>query len=134
MTAAQRPTRGLSLGRAFGGRIIVQPSTVVMLAILAFLFATNGGGQLDRRSFTVGLVLAVLLFASVLVHEIAHAAAARAFGRQVHEVVLTLWGGHTTFDARGMTPLVSGVTALVGPLANVGVAGLGALALGSGAL
>ncbi|MDN4479346.1 site-2 protease family protein [Demequina muriae] len=134
MTDVPRPTRGLSLGRAFGGRIVVQPSTLVMLAILAFVFATNGGGALDRRSFTVGLVLAVLLFASVLVHEIAHAAAARAFKRQVHEVVLTLWGGHTTFDARGMTPTVSGVTALAGPLANVALAGIGALALASGAL
>lgn len=100
-----------------------------MLALLAFLFATRGGGELDRRSFTVGLVFALLLFASVLAHELAHAAAARAYGRQVHEVVLTLWGGHTTFDARGITPLVSGVTALVGPLANLALAGVGAFAL-----
>ncbi|MFW2514122.1 site-2 protease family protein [Demequina sp. SO4-13] len=134
MTNAPTPTRGLSLGRVFGGRVIVQPSTLLMLVLLAFLFATNGGGDLDRRTFTVGLVLALLLFASVLVHEIAHAAAARAFGRQVHEVVLTLWGGHTTFDARGMTPMVSGVTALAGPVANVLLAALGGLALASGAL
>ncbi|MFW7415007.1 site-2 protease family protein [Demequina sp. SO4-18] len=134
MTDAPTPTRGLSLGRAFGGRIVVQPSTLLMLVLLAFLFATNGGGDLDRRSFTVGLVLALLLFASVLVHEIAHAAAARAYGRQVHEVVLTLWGGHTTFDARAMTPMVSGATALAGPLANVALAALGGVALASGAL
>ena len=134
MTDAPRPTRGIPLGRAFGGRIVVQPSTLLMLVLLAFLFATQGQATLDRRSFTLGLLLAVLLFASVLVHELAHAAAARAFRRQVHEVVLTLWGGHTSFDAEGITPRVSGLTAAAGPVANLVLAGIGGAALASGAL
>ncbi len=134
MTYEPPRTRGLSLGRAFGGRIVIQPSTLLMLALIALLFSTSGGAQLDRRSFTVGLLFAVLLFGSVLVHELAHAATAKAFRREVHEVVLTLWGGHTTFDARSMTPLISGVTAAVGPLANFVLAGLAALTLSTGAL
>lgn len=134
MTYEPPRTRGLSLGRAFGGRIVIQPSTLVMLALIALLFSTSGGAQLDRRSFTVGLLFAVLLFASVFVHELAHAAAAKAFRRDVHEVVLTLWGGHTSFDARGMTPLISGVTAVVGPVANFLLAGAAWLALSTGAL
>ena len=113
------------MGRIFGGRIVVQPSTLVMLVILAGMFSTRGGDDLNRRSFTEGLLLAVLLFASVFVHELAHAATAKRMGREVHEVVLTLWGGHTSFDGRNMTPAVSGITAAAGPLANIAVAGLG---------
>ena len=125
MTQTPRRTRGISLGRVFGGRIVVQPSTLLMLVLLAYLFSTRGGNELDRRSFTEGLMLAVLLFTSVFVHELAHAATARRMGREVHEVVLTLWGGHTSFDGRNMTPAVSGLTAIAGPVANVLLAGVG---------
>lgn len=113
------------MGRIFGGRIVVQPSTLVMLVILAGMFSTRGGDALNRRTFTEGLLLAVLLFASVFVHELAHAATAKRMGRDVHEVVLTLWGGHTSFDGRNMTPGVSGITAAAGPLANIALAGAG---------
>jgi Zn-dependent protease len=134
MTAALPPTRGFRIGRAFGGRIIVQGSTLVMLVVLALLFSTNGGEQLSRRGFTIGLILALLLFISVFVHELAHAATAKALGRQVHEIVITLWGGHTSFDAQGITPRVAGLTAASGPLANLVIAGVAWLALESGAL
>lgn len=117
-----RPTRGIALGRVFGARVIVQPSTLLMLVLLAVLFSTNSGGELNRRTFTAGLLLAVLLFASVFLHELAHAAAARAFRRRVREVVITLWGGHTSFDAEAMTPRVSGLTAAAGPAANLLIA------------
>lgn len=125
MTQKPQRTRGISLGRIFGGRIVVQPATLVMLVILASVFSTRGGDSLNRRSFTEGLLLAILLFASVFVHELAHAATAKRLGREVHEVVLTLWGGHTSFDGRNMTPGVSGITAIAGPLANVVLAGVG---------
>ncbi|NTV40513.1 MAG: peptidase M50 [Demequinaceae bacterium] len=74
-------------------------------------------------------MLAVSLVGSVLLHEVAHAIAARAFGRKVSEIVLTLWGGHTSFDATGITPLVNGVTALAGPAMNLVIAGVARLVL-----
>ena len=46
----------------------------------------------------------VLLFASVLVHELAHGLMARARGQQPREFVLTLWGGHTAFGGVSPTP------------------------------
>lgn len=133
MTDVPRRTRGLQLGRAFGGRVIVQGSTLVMLVVLALVFSTNGGQELTRRGFTIGLILALLLFVSVFLHELAHAATAKALGRQVHEVVITLWGGHTSFDAEGITPRVAGITAASGPLANLVIAGLAWAALATGA-
>ncbi|WP_084129787.1 site-2 protease family protein [Demequina sp. NBRC 110055] len=134
MTQSPRPTRGLTLGRIFGARIVVQYSTLLMLVILALLFATSGGVELTRRTFTVGLILAVLLFVSVFLHEVAHAAAARSFKRDVNEIVLTLWGGHTSYDARALTPTVMGVTAAAGPVANLVLAGLAWIPLAWGAL
>ncbi|WP_084103968.1 M50 family metallopeptidase [Demequina sp. NBRC 110056] len=133
MTESPQRTRGFQLGRAFGGRIIVQPSTLVMLVLLAFLFSTGGGADLTRRGFTIGLILAVLLFVSVFLHELSHAATAKALGREVHEVVITLWGGHTSFDARGLTPRDNGLTAAAGPLTNLVISGLAYALLATGA-
>ncbi|WP_161794261.1 site-2 protease family protein [Demequina sediminicola] len=127
MTSHDPRTRGFSLGHVFGARVVVQPSTLLMVLILALLFSTAGGGELNRRSFSMGVLFALLLFVSVFLHELAHAATAKGFGRTVNEVVLTLWGGHTSFDARGLTPKVAGVTAIAGPLANLVVALLAAL-------
>ncbi|WP_084040119.1 site-2 protease family protein [Demequina sp. NBRC 110053] len=132
MTDAPQRTRGFQLGRAFGGRIIVQPSTLLMLVLLAFLFSTGGGAELTRRGFTIGLILAVLLFVSVFLHELSHAATAKALGREVHEVVITLWGGHTSFDARGLTPRDNGLTAAAGPVTNLVISGIAYALLATG--
>ncbi|WP_062202444.1 site-2 protease family protein [Demequina salsinemoris] len=131
MSPQPRPTKGFTLGTLVGARIVMQPSTLVMLVILAFVFA-SGSGELSSRTFILGLSLAVILFVSVFLHEASHALAARAFGRRVDEIVLTLWGGHTSFDARNLTPAVAGLTALAGPAANLvlGLAVIGASGLG----
>jgi len=128
MTDEPRPTRGIILGRIAGARLIVQPSTLLMLVVLALLFSSSDQGGITRHAFSLGMLLAVLLFVSVFLHELAHAIAAWAFGRQVREIVITLWGGHTSFDAKNITPAVSGITAIAGPVAN------GVLALSGWAL
>ncbi|WP_084072948.1 site-2 protease family protein [Demequina sp. NBRC 110052] len=130
MPSSPRPTRGFQLGTLVGARVIVQPSTLLMLAALAFLFASGTEGGMTRRAFTLGLALAVSLFVSVFLHEAAHAVAARAFGRRVDEIVITLWGGHTSFDSTALTARVSGVTAVAGPLANVAI-GLALMGIGA---
>lgn len=109
------------VGRILGAPVIVQPSTLAMLAILSFVFASRSG-ETTARSLSLGLALAVALFASVFLHEVAHAIAARAFRRTVSEIVITLWGGHTSFESHGLTPLVNGVTAVAGPVMNLVIA------------
>jgi len=104
-----------------GARIVVQPSTLVMLAVLSFLFA-SAGGQTTSRTLAIGFILAASLMVSVFLHELAHAIAARALRRRVSEIVLTLWGGHTSFDSKDLTPAVNGITALAGPVMNLVIA------------
>jgi len=122
MTSEPKPTRGLVLGKILGARIVVQPSTALMLVVLALLFSSGPGLELTARTFADGLMLALLLFVSVFLHELAHAVTARGFGREVREIVITLWGGHTSFDAKGLTPVVNGATAAAGPAANLLIA------------
>ena len=125
---SERRTSGFVAGRVLGAPVIVQPSTLVMLAVLSYIFA-SAAGETTARTLSIGLTLAASLIASVFLHEVAHAIAARAFGRKVEEIVLTLWGGHTSFDARDLTPMVNGVTALAGPAMNLVIAGVARMTL-----
>jgi Zn-dependent protease len=74
-------------------------------------------------AYGVGLLVALGLLLSVLVHEAAHAVSARAFGLNVRRIVADLMGGHTAFDGR-TTPWSQGLTALAGPVANLLLAGI----------
>lgn len=114
------------LGHVAGAPVVLAPSWLLAAVVLTLVFAptarswTGGGGALP---YVVALVFVVLLFASVLVHELAHGLVAQARGQQPHAFVLTLWGGHTTFGGASATPATSALVAVVGPVANLVIAG-----------
>jgi len=127
---ARRPARrtsGWVIGRAAGAPIILAPSWLLAALALTLLFAPtvrNRIGDVGAGVYLVALVFVVLLFASVLVHELAHGLVAKARGQQPQEFVLTLWGGHTSFGGAAPTPATSALVAVVGPLANLVLAAL----------
>lgn len=131
MTDGGPRTKGIQLGRLLGARVVLQPSTLIMIGLLAWVFASSGG-PVTSRTFALGVILALLLFASVFLHELSHAVAARLYKRKVREIVITLWGGHTSFDSVGMTPMVNAVTAIAGPLMNVVIAVVSFIVAASG--
>lgn len=123
-------TRGIPLGRVLGARVVLAPSTLIMAVVLAALYgSTYSDAGFSRDGALLGLVIAVALFASIFLHELAHAVAARSFKREVHEIVLTFFGGHTQFRAPDPRPVEIGVIAAAGPVAN---AVIGAVAMAAG--
>jgi Zn-dependent protease len=89
-------------------------------------------GRADRGAsygYLVALGYALLLLVSVLVHEVAHALAARWTGHPVDRIVADVWGGHTVYDATRSRPGTTALIAVVGPLANLVLAGVGYLLL-----
>ncbi len=124
-TTVRTPRRGprrLRLATVAGVPVLLSPSWLVVAAVITFLFADSAsratGVAPGPGAWAVAFVLAVLLAVSVLLHEAAHAAAARAYGLHVSEIVVDLWGGHTALG-RPLTPGASAVVSVVGPLANL---------------
>lgn len=118
------------LGHVAGAPVVLASSSLLAVVALTAIFAPSVRAVtgLDAGAYVVAGAFVVLLFGSVLVHELAHGLVARARGQQPHAFVLTLWGGHTTFGGADLTPATSALIAVVGPIANLVLAGLFLLA------
>lgn len=127
---AKTAREGFVIGSVRGTPIILANSWFLIAAVTVLIF----GPQLQRAytglggsAYAVAFAYALLLLFSVLIHELAHAVAAKMYGWQTHKIVLNLWGGHTEFDFSKATPGKALVVAFAGPIANFVLAGLGFL-------
>ncbi|WP_157803874.1 site-2 protease family protein [Luteimicrobium subarcticum] len=124
---AEPRTKGWVVARLAGAPVIITPSWFVAAIALTLLYAnTVGAGRpwLGTTSvYGVALAFVLLLFASVFLHEVAHAYVARARGHEVRELALTLWGGHTAYTGGVGRPLDAFLVAVVGPATNLVLAG-----------
>lgn len=80
-------------------------------------------------AYVAGVAFAVLLYGSVLLHEISHALAARAFDMPVSSINLHFLGGATEIEGEAETPWREFVIAVVGPLTSIAVGAAAWLAL-----
>ncbi len=109
------------LWRLGGVDYLVRPSLLVMGAVLVVVFTQRFEGHTESSPLVLATGFVVGLYVSVLVHEIAHVVAARAFGQRVRSVTLHLLGGETAIEGESRTPWQELVTAVVGPLASLGI-------------
>ncbi|MGY5764572.1 site-2 protease family protein [Brachybacterium sp. DNPG3] len=108
----------------------VSPGTVLTVAVLALIVhpVLSRGASSPTVAILLSLGIALFMILSVLVHELAHALTARAFGGTVDHIALTLWGGHTQYRGDRVGSLGSTLISLAGPGANLLLAGVCALA------
>ncbi len=114
----------VQLGTVAGVPVFVRTSWFVVAALIAFLMgprieAVQPG--LGALSYVAGAAFAVLLYLSVLLHEISHALAAKAYGMPVRSVELHFLGGVTEIAEEATTAVREAVVAVVGPLTSLAV-------------
>jgi Zn-dependent protease len=105
--------------------VIITPSWFLAAVILTVLFkptVDNLAPHLGTEVYLVSFAFVLLLFASVFLHEVAHALVARARGQHVTELAVTLWGGHTAYSGTSSRPLDGFLISVVGPLTNLALA------------
>jgi Zn-dependent protease len=112
-----------TLGRIAGVRIGVNWSVLLIFGLVAFGLAAGRlpEGYPDRPwpvYAVVGLVTAVVFFASLLAHELAHAVVARRHGVGVDDIVLWLLGGATRMRAEAPSPAAELRISGAGPLVS----------------
>ena len=133
---------GIPLGRAFGIEIRAHWTWIFLLALITVVFGEGLSAQTDAGFDTAwgwgtAIVTAILVFASVSVHELAHVALARRNGIGGNVVVIQLLGGTYLMEVRPLGWREELRVALAGPLVSVALVAVfgvmaGALELGWG--
>jgi Zn-dependent protease/predicted transcriptional regulator len=123
--------------RLLGIPISLDLSFLIVLPLFAFLIGAQLPGYLrllglepeaaltqGLTPYLLGLLAAIGLFASVLVHELGHALTARAYGVRTREITLWLLGGVAQLERIPRARGAEAVIAIVGPLVSLSLAGL----------
>jgi Zn-dependent protease/predicted transcriptional regulator len=123
----------LRIANIAGIDIYIHVSWIVILVFLTFSLASGWfpstyPGYSVTTYFLLGLVSAVLLFVSVLLHELAHSFVARARGLPVKNITLFIFGGVSNIEQEPRTPGTEFSMAFVGPLVSLLI---GALSYGA---
>ena len=121
--------RAFSIGSIAGIRLRVHWSWVaVMLLVIAALNQLYAGAAGERGAWPLAITAGLLLFVSVLLHELGHALVARSYGLTVGGITLFALGGATEIVETGSDPIRDLLIAVVGPLVSLLLAFVGGLA------
>lgn len=123
------------IGRLFGIPIRIDPSWVLIFLLLvyqlsAFIFPIALGMRFRRGIafdiIALAVIASLLLFASVVAHELAHALMARWRGVSVLGITLFIFGGVAQIGDEPDSPATEFLIAIVGPLISFVIAILAA--------
>lgn len=117
------------MGRPFGVPIYVAPTWFLIAAFITVVFAPtdNEIPGLGGWRYVVSFSFAVLLYLSVIVHELAHSVVAKRLGLPVRHIAIYFLGGVSQIDREPDTPGREFAVAVAGPLLSLVLAGLGYL-------
>jgi Zn-dependent protease len=114
----------IKLFDAFGFRVAADYSWFLVLFVMIFVLSGPFRDTLhssDGIAYATTVVSVLLLFGSLIVHELAHALVARRHGIEVKQIHLFLFGGLTQMSRDAASPGEDFKIAIAGPLATFGV-------------
>lgn len=121
--------RNWQIGSLLGIPLYLDSSWFIVLALVTLANV----GDIQRLAlagdrlwlvWVAGLLLALLLFASVVLHELGHSTAALAQGIKVNSIALFLFGGVAAIERESSTPKGAFWVAIAGPGVSFGLYGL----------
>lgn len=110
---------GWRIGSLFGIPLILDPLWFVILTFVALNFGLAYVQWGNTLAWSAGLVMALLLFGSVLLHELGHSLVARSQGIKVKSITLFLFGGIAAIEEESKTPGEAFQVAIAGPSVSI---------------
>ena len=115
------------IARVGGIDIKVHWSLLIIVTLLTFelaagYFPMHVPGAGTPTYWALGLVTALLLFVSVLLHELSHSFVARARGPPVRDITLFIFGGAANIEREPERASDEFLVAVVGPLTSLALA------------
>jgi len=116
---------GWQIGRLWGIPLRIHPTWLVILLFCTVGFERNyrlAGGSGDPMVWGLAFLTALLLFVSVLLHELGHSLVALSQGVKVRSINLFLFGGFASVDRECATPMGAALVAAAGPAVSLALA------------
>ena len=112
------------IGKIAGIDIDIHVSWIIILVFLTVSLATGWFPQLypgwsTATYWLIAFLSSLLLFVSVLLHELAHSLVARRRGLPVKSITLFIFGGVSNIEREPQSPGVEFQMAIVGPLTSL---------------
>jgi Zn-dependent protease/predicted transcriptional regulator len=125
------------IGRLFGIPILIHYSFILVIPLFAWIIGSQIALTTDMLNeiflvpvdttlittgympYLLGTIVALGLFAGVLVHELAHSLVARKKGIRINSITLMIFGGIATMEEGVPDPKAELPMALVGPIASL---------------
>ncbi len=116
----------IRVGQLFGIPFYVNPSWFLVLGLVTLSYGSGLAAQFPTLptgvAWSLGLVTALLLFGSVLAHELGHSFVALKQGIGVNSITLFLFGGLASLEKESETPADAFWVAIAGPLVSLLIA------------
>jgi len=114
------------IGRIFGILLRIHISWFLVFALVVWSLARYYFPAVLSQSplweyWVLGVVAALLLFASVLVHELGHCLVALRYRIPIAQITLFIFGGMAQIRREAPTPKAEFLIAIAGPIVSVGV-------------
>ncbi|NPA12860.1 MAG: site-2 protease family protein [Aquificae bacterium] len=120
-------TKSIPLFRIFGIQVNLDFSWFAVFFLVSFSLAVHYypyyyPGHSFLVYLLVGSISAILLFVSVLLHELAHSLVAKRFSIPVKEIDLFIFGGVAMMEEEAPSPKAEFLIAIAGPLCSFALA------------
>jgi len=117
---------GVGVGRLAGIPISIHPLWLVIVALITWslgdaYYPEEVPGIEPAAAYGLGLASALLLFASILLHELGHAVVARRYGVEIEGIQLWLLGGVARMKTTAHKPGEELRFAIAGPAVTVAI-------------
>ncbi len=111
---------GWRIGTLFGIPLFINSSWFLIVIWVTIVTRQDYVEQWGPSiSWSAGFAIALLLFASVLLHELGHSLVAKAQGIKVNSITLFLFGGVASIDRESKTPGQAFQVAIAGPMVSL---------------